>query len=90
MPRPDLRPDPATLEHAKRLSGRVPGVAPLLGITMPPPPGPPRRSLPTRRPAPHTMPVIIEAAPAAGATPPEAVPRAPEHADQATSDSQDA
>jgi len=79
--------DPATLEHARRLSGRVPALAALLGIAMPPPPGPPRRSLPPRRPASHT-PVVEKAAPEAApapaveAAPAETAPATAEHIDE--------
>lgn len=66
--------DPATVEHAKRLSGRVPALAALLGIAMPPPPGPPRRSAPPRRPpsqeAPPSLPPEAAPPPADAATEP--------------------
>jgi len=46
-------PGEALLQTARQVSGRVPALATLLGITMPPPPGPPRgaRPAPRGRPA---------------------------------------
>lgn len=45
------QPDQQLLSAARRLSGKVPAMAPLLGIDMPPPPGPPRAT-PGPRPIP--------------------------------------
>ena len=42
-------PGEALLHAARQASGRVPAVAALLGITMPPPPGPPRSARPATR-----------------------------------------
>ncbi len=78
--------DPATVEHAKRLSGRVPALAALLGIAMPPPPGPPRRSAPPRRPPSHGAPPSLppEAAPPSAEAAPPSPEAAPPPADAAT------
>jgi hypothetical protein len=42
------------LETARQQCGRVPGLAPLLGISVPPPPGPARPGLPIKPPPRHT------------------------------------
>ncbi|HET7476575.1 MAG TPA: hypothetical protein VFJ97_11215 [Dermatophilaceae bacterium] len=69
------------LQAARKAAGRVPGLAPLLGITMPPPPGPPR---PARPGAPRPRP----AGRGPGGPPP---PRpAPTAAAQATEDAPEA
>ena len=43
-------PSPELLETARQHCGRVPALAPLLGISVPPPPGPVRPNVPTRPP----------------------------------------
>ena len=43
-------PGDALLQAARQASGRVPALAPMLGIAMPPPPGPPRATRPAGRP----------------------------------------
>ena len=43
-------PSPELLETARQHCGRVPALAPLLGISVPPPPGPVRPNVPTRAP----------------------------------------
>ncbi len=44
-------PSPELLETARQHCGRVPALAPLLGISVPPPPGPVRPNVPPRGPA---------------------------------------
>jgi hypothetical protein len=44
------QPSEALLQAARQASGRVPALATLLGIAMPPPPGPPRAGRPPARP----------------------------------------
>jgi hypothetical protein len=44
---------PELLEAARQQCGRVPALAPLLGLSVPPPPGPARAHSPTRPPAQH-------------------------------------
>ncbi|HZD64752.1 MAG TPA: hypothetical protein VE152_01500 [Acidimicrobiales bacterium] len=60
--------DQAFLDAAARLSGRVPAVAGLLGITMPPPPTPPRPAKGATTPGPTSPP---EATGAGAASPAE-------------------
>jgi hypothetical protein len=43
-------PGPELLETARQQCGRVPALAPLLGISVPPPPGPVRPNVPTKAP----------------------------------------
>ncbi len=43
-------PSPELLETARQHCGRVPALAPLLGISVPPPPGPVRPNVPTKAP----------------------------------------
>lgn len=63
------------LQKARQASGRVPALAPLLGITMPPPPGPPRpanlRPRPPRRVPPPPPSEPLASAPAAAENEPE-------------------
>ncbi|MGA3219962.1 MAG: hypothetical protein ABSE77_12940, partial [Acidimicrobiales bacterium] len=47
-------PAPELLETARQQCGRVPALAPLLGISVPPPPGPARPNLPIKPPPRHT------------------------------------
>jgi hypothetical protein len=44
-------PSPELLEAARQHCGRVPALAPLLGITVPPPPGPVRPNVPVKAPS---------------------------------------
>jgi hypothetical protein len=44
-------PSPELLETARQHCGRVPALAPLLGISVPPPPGPVRPNVPTKAPS---------------------------------------
>ncbi|HXW80876.1 MAG TPA: hypothetical protein VEJ84_15345, partial [Acidimicrobiales bacterium] len=44
-------PSPELLEAARQHCGRVPALAPLLGISVPPPPGPVRPNVPVRAPS---------------------------------------
>jgi hypothetical protein len=46
-------PTPEILEAARQQCGRVPALAPLLGISVPPPPGPARPNLPIKPPPRH-------------------------------------
>lgn len=48
--------DDALLATAKQLSGKIPALAALLGIDMPPPPGPPRTGAPSTSPRPPKPP----------------------------------
>ena len=70
-----LPPEPgeALLQAANQASGRVPALAAMLGIDMPPPPGPPRGQRPPPRPPKPPRP-----APAGKAPGPAAPPSAPE------------
>jgi hypothetical protein len=61
------------LGTARKAAGRIPALAPMLGIAMPPPPGPAR---PPRRPPAPPRPSPPTSAPAA-ATPPAPAPAAP-------------
>jgi hypothetical protein len=47
-------PAPELLDTARQQCGRVPALAPLLGISVPPPPGPARPNLPIKPPPRHT------------------------------------
>jgi hypothetical protein len=47
-------PAPELLETARQQCGRVPALAPLLGLSVPPPPGPARPGLPIKPPPRHT------------------------------------
>ena len=47
-------PAPELLETARQQCGRVPALAPLLGLSVPPPPGPSRPGLPIKPPPRHT------------------------------------
>ena len=80
---------PELLQAARQASGRVPALAPLLGIDMPPPPGPPRPARrapgPTRpRRPPGSLPARArpapEAPPGADAPPPDPAGLAPAEA----------
>ena len=54
--KPEGLPEQATAEQldvARQQCGRVPGLAPLLGLPVPPPPGPPRPVAPGRAPQRH-------------------------------------
>jgi hypothetical protein len=44
-------PSPELLDTARQQCGRVPALAPLLGISVPPPPGPVRPNVPTKAPS---------------------------------------
>ena len=61
---------PSLLEAARQQCGRVPALAPLLGISVPPPPGPVRPNVPVkahgRRPARSSRPVRRTPPPASG------------------------
>ena len=65
----------ALLQAARQASGRVPALATLLGITMPPPPGPPRAGRPPARPSrPPGPPGSRRRPPAPPAPPTDAAP----------------
>jgi hypothetical protein len=63
---------PAVLATARQASGRVPALAAMLGIDIPPPPGPlrPRPPRPTGRPVARPVPPPPRSAPAHAAEPP--------------------
>jgi hypothetical protein len=75
-------PPPELLEAARQQCGRIPALAPLLGISVPPPPGPLRPSVPTRargrRPSRPSRPLPSRASksPSPTGAPPEATPPA--------------
>lgn len=88
-------PDRSLVEAARRASGRVPGLAGLLGLSMPPPPGPrrppppaPGRSAPpkTRRPPP---PESAEPTPAEPPSPAEPASGEPISAEPASGEGSD-
>ncbi len=85
-------PGEALLHAARQQAGRIPALTTLLGITMPPPPGPPRR-IPPKPTAPLVAPRPAPAAPEPpAATEPAAAPETPAapEAIDATSDGSDA
>ena len=87
-------PAPELLETARQQCGRVPALAPLLGISVPPPPGPARPGLPIKPPPRHTTrsaarPPRPPARPSAGTarpprpTPPQGAAASPAPAEKA-------
>ncbi|MEY2475223.1 MAG: hypothetical protein QOG87_538 [Actinomycetota bacterium] len=78
-----LPPEPGAelLEAAKKAAGRVPALAPMLGIPIPPPPGPARPvRRPPKPPRPKSGPKPVPPPPAAPPAAPAAEPAQPEPA----------